>query len=327
MYQVSSTFIGGWSLCDAVMRVSADGTLAVMTESAAELRRLTLIGDIIRLLDSGEEQVTSGMLQRDAADDDERAALSADVRALRDQGLMSLDERYSGAWVAHPTRAGHDAWQEFSARRDDTVQRQKHLRNDYLRWLYDQTRGGHYAVADHYLDANRTFLGSPFTRPELGTAGAWLEERGFIEGPGAHGRPDPLRARPTARGVDWIEDGRDVHDQKADSGSTNYTFHAPAQVAHGSQYVVQMQTNSSGAQGAQELAQMLDQLAQGLPADAAGQLSGLAEALRDEAQGDTRTSRFRELGDAVTKAFTGGVGGAIGKGLLDHVNTWIASLS
>lgn len=121
------------------------------------------------------------MLQGNPADDDERAALSADVRALRDQGLMSLDERYSGAWVARPTLAGRDAWHEFRTRRDDTVQRQRHLRNDYLRWLCDQTRDGHYAVADRYLEANRTFLGSSFARSELGIAGAWLEKRAFIE--------------------------------------------------------------------------------------------------------------------------------------------------
>lgn len=296
-----------------------------MSTSAADLRRLALIGEIIRLLDSGEPHVTTGMLLRNPADDDERRAVSADARALSDQGLVTLDERYSGAWIARPTPAGRDAWGEFEARREDTVQRQKHLRNDYLRWLYDRTRDGQYTVADHYLESG-TFLGSSFSLPELSRAGAWLAERGFIEGPGAQGRPDPLRARPTARGVDLVEEDRDVHDQRTENGGTSYTFHGPAQVAHASQHVIQMQVNSSGAQGAEELAEMLDQLTRTLPADASSQLSDLAAALRDEARGEARNSRFRELGDAVSKAFTGGLGGALGTGLLAHVSTWLASL-
>ncbi|GAA2941751.1 hypothetical protein GCM10010458_28520 [Microbacterium luteolum] len=286
---------------------------------------MSLLGKIIRVVDDGETHATPGMLMVDPGDAAERASVTADARALRDQQQVNLDERYSGGWAARPTSDGRDAWAEYVARRSDPVERQRQARNDYLRWIYEHTRDNTLAVADHFLEAGLTFLGDPYAMEDLTRAGKWLADRGLIEGPGADQRPDPLRVGLTVKGEDLVESGRELHSEAPQAASTSYTFHAPAQVAHNSPNVVQMQTNDA-SKGAVEIAAMLDQLTAILVPDEARRTGEFAAQLREEASGTARSSRFREIGDAVMKAFGTGLGGALGSAVSTHTNAWLGTL-
>lgn len=270
------------------------GSVPAMDLSSVGVRRLLLLGEMIRLSDAGEQQVTAGGLSADPSDREEREALSADARALRDQELVHLDERFNGGgWLARPTRAGRDAWQDFVARRDNVAQRRARTRNDYLRWLYDNTRDGSYAVADAFLEARQTYLGAAYTQEDLIQAGAWLAARGFIDGPGVDQRPDPLRPRPTVKGEDYIESGKDVHKQTSAVGSTTYSIQGNAQIAHNSHNAIQVQPKESVREETLALVAALQQMLPAIAPDAQDQFAQLAKALRDEATGAARPSRLR----------------------------------
>lgn len=262
----------------------------------------------------------------DPGDAKERQAVTTDARALRDQELISLDERYSGGWAARPNARGRDVWEDFVARRGDIVHRERQIRNDYLRWVYEQTRDVTFANSDEFLQAGPTFLGDPYSMSELMRAGKWLADRGFIDGPGSDQRPDPIRPKLTVTGEDWVEQGRDVNDAAHD-GATSYVIHGDAQIAHQSHNVVQLQTKGAGREGAEHVADMLEQLAGMLDADSASQTRDFAMQLRSEASGAARPARFREIGDAATKAFSTGLGGALGSAVLAQLITWIGTLS
>ena len=277
-------------------------------------------------VDQGLEQVTPGDLMMDPGDSEERGGLSADARALADSGLLTLDERFNGAWAARPTRAGRDEWASFVSRRDDAVERARQLRNDYLRWIYTQTRRGGFAVADGFLDSGVTYLGRPYTLDDLMQAGKWLKERDFIHGPGAAQRPDPLRPAPTPKGEDWVEARRDVHEAPHSSGGTSYTFHGPAQVAHGNQNVTQVQQNDQVRDDARRIATALQQLADTESGESRAELASLAGDLRSEADGSARPKRLKEIGSKALDVLGSGAGGALGGFVSTSLTTFLGTL-
>lgn len=301
-------------------------TLSPVSQTASENRRISLLGRIIDIVDGGEKHATPGMLMSDAGDGQERAAVTA-ARALHDQGWISLDERYSGGWAARPLGLGRDVWADFVVRRGDVAHRQVQIRNDYLRWVYEQTRDVTFADSDQFLRTGPSFLGDPYSMSELMRAGTWLADRGFIDGPGSDQRPDPIRPKPTVEGEDWVERGRDVNEDYTQPAATSYVINGDAQIAHQSQHVVQFQSKTAGREGAERLADMLEQLAGMLDADSASEVRGFAVQLRDEASDAARPARFREIGDAATKAFSTGLGGALGSAVLSQITTWIGTLS
>lgn len=297
-----------------------------MELSSVDVRRLLLLGDMIRCVDAGEQQVTPGGLAADPSGQEERAALTADARALRDQELVLLDERFTGAWVARPTRAGRDAWTDFVARRGDPARRRAQTRNVYLHWVYAQTRDASHADADAFLKAGKTYLGDPYTEKDLLEAGEWLAARGFIEGPGVDQRPDPVRPRTTAKGEDYVEQSRDVAEQESVAGSVNYNVRGNAQIAHQSQHVIQVQSSDSVWEDTLALVAALEQMLPAVSPDARDQIARAATQLREEANGEARPSRLRELGDSILTAFGSGAGGALGSALMVSVTTWLSTL-
>lgn len=277
--------------------------------------------------DGGDIGVTMDKLVADPRNTEECDNLTSDIRALSEQGLLAVDFPRAGGWTAYSTRKGREAWAAFEERRNDRATRQRTLRNVYLRWLYNNTRGGSYTVSDHFLNSDHTFMGSQYRPDELKEAGAWLADHGFIDGPGSAQRPDPIRARPTSKGADYVEEGRDVRDSAKRDSPVNYTVHGNAQIAHGSQNVVQLQAGAAGVEGAEQIAAMLDELAELLDGEDLQRTRSLAAQLRAE-KGDTpeKRGRLRETGESLAKAFAGGMGGALGSGLIAHVALWLGTL-
>jgi hypothetical protein len=287
---------------------------------------MKLLGDVIVRVDGGEQQVAAGALIADPADAEARNSLSADARALGDQGLLTIDERLGGAWLARLTPAGRDAWEEFELRRADKVQRAAQLRNNYLRWLYDNAQSGGYAVSDHFLESGAAYLDDPYSMDELMAAGRWLADREFIEGPGVDQRPDPVHARPTSKGEDYVEKGWDVRREANAESSVSYNVVGPTQIAHGSHHFVQVQGKDQGREQALTLAAAIEQMLATVPKERRDEIAALATDLREEAEGGGRVDRFREIGGAATKAFSSGAGGALGATLISAVSTWLGNL-
>lgn len=291
------------------------------------IRQLGLLGAVIALVDSGEAQATPGQLMASPDDDVERERVSSDVRALGDEGLLSIDERLAGMWTARPTGAGRHAWADFDAIRSDPFARARQLRNDYLVWIYEQEDLGRNTGPDGFVDLGAAFLGGPYSSAEVDKAGAWLKDRGFLKGQAAWQTEGPLRPSLTAKGIEYVENGTDVHvTPGAAAPATSFVFHGPAQVAHNSQHVQMLQTNADTREAAREIASSLQQLVALMTGDEREALQQVADDLQTEADGDARPQRFKALGEAALRALSAGAGGAIGNFVSDRLTEFLGTL-
>lgn len=293
----------------------------------SDLRRLIVLGSVIEHLDSGNEQATPGALMIDPSDEAERATLSADVYALGDQGLLNVDKRFSGGWSTRPTQAGRDAWSDFSRQRANGVARRRQLRNDYLGWIYQESSSGSSPTVEGFLESEAAYLGDAYILGEVENAGEWLAERRFIKGPGAWGKTGPILPQHTAKGEDYVENERDVHvEPRAVGSTTSYTVNGPAQIAHDSHHVNQVQNIDSLRDDARELAAALRQLSsltsEGIGADVILAAAGLEE----EADGEARPHRLRTIAEGAQRALGSGVGGAVGSLISKQLTDFLGSL-
>jgi hypothetical protein len=292
-----------------------------------ELRRLGLLGRAVAIVDSGEAQATPGMLVEDRSDADERRAVTADARALSDEGLLRLDERFNGAWLARPTVSGRDTWSEYERRRDDPRERMRRLRNDYLQWIGQAGRQGRTPNGDSFLDSGASHLGALFTIEELHEAGAWLKKQGFIDGGGAWGRSSPIRPSLTAKGEDYVDRERDVHAEPPQGKeSTSYTFNGQTQFASGSSHFTQTQNMGDVGARAGEIASALRQLSFLTTGIEHEELSAAASQLEEEVAGAVRPQRLRAIAETAQRILVSGAGGALGSVLSSQVTDFIDSL-
>jgi hypothetical protein len=297
------------------------------TYSLPEVRRLSLLGKVILLVDGGEPQVTPDVLMQNPDDDTERAAISADMRALRDHGFVALDERLAGMWVARPTANGRDAWAQFSSMRGSRLERQRQLRNEYMLWIYEAATTARYPQPGDFLQSGAGFLGEPYTAHELERVAVWLKERGFIRGQGAWGHPAPISPEMTAKGEDYIENERDVHVDPRDASGPTHIYNGPTQVAHAGRDVTQTQHNQVIADEALRLVDALRQLAK-LELDARrDELTKVADELEAEAAGEAEPGRLRSLAESAQRALSSGAGGALGSFVSDQLGTFLTSLA
>jgi len=294
----------------------------------AELRRFVLLGAIIDRVDAGEPQVTPGRLMESPADPDERQLLSVDVRALGDQGFVTVDDRFSGMWTARPTGTGREARADFEARRGDALARARQLRNEYLKWIYmaDDSKGD--TSPTGFVNSGASFLGDSFSFAEVDKAGAWLKDRGFLKGQAAWQTEGPLRPSPTAKGSDYVEKSIDVHVDARDAApTTSFVFHGSAQVASHSQHVQMVQTNADTREAGREIAKLLSELVAFLPGDEREELGGAAEALLREVDGEARPARLKALGEGALRVLSAGAGGALGSLVSDRLTEFLRTLS
>lgn len=131
-------------------------------------------------------------------------------------------------------------------------------------------------------------------------AGARLAARGFIEGPDLDQLLDPLRARPTVKGEDYVESGKDVHEQASSLGSTRYSIHGDVQIAHNNQNVMQVQSSNSVRQDTRACG-VLQQVIPAMAPNSKDQFAQLAAELRVESTCAARPSRLRETCDSILK--------------------------
>ncbi|QNE44423.1 hypothetical protein F1C15_11915 [Frigoribacterium sp. NBH87] len=295
--------------------------------SHVDLRRLGLLGRAVAIVDSGEAQATPGMLAENRSDADERRAVTADAMALSDEGLLRLDERFNGAWLARPTVSGRDTWSEYERRRDDPRERRRRLRNDYLRWIHEAGRQGGPPNGDSFIDSGASYLGALFTLEELHEAGVWLKRQGFIDGGGAWGRSSPLRPFLTAKGEDYVDRERDVHAEPPQGNeSTSYTFNGQTQFASGSSHFTQTQNMGDVGARAGEIAAALRQLSLLSTGIEHEELSAAASQLEEEVAGAARPQRLRAIAEAAQQILVSGAGGALGSIVSSQVTDFIDSL-
>ncbi|MEW5093699.1 hypothetical protein [Clavibacter michiganensis] len=299
----------------------------MLPKSPSDVRRLDLLGTVIAQVDDGESQVTPGALMRDPGSEDERRAMAADVRVLRDLGQVDLDERAFGMWLARPTRVGRDAWEEFEALRGNRLERQRALRNEYLRWVYEVAHDGRYPQPGEFVASGASFLGAAYVVDEEHRAAVWLKERGFIRGAGASGHPAPIYPEVTAKGEDYVENDRDVHDDpRATSAGATTNFNGPTQIAYAARDANMVQNNQGFADGAHQLAEALRQLAT-LASDAqSAALTTAARDLDEEVASGARPGRLRAIAEGAQQLLIGGAAGALGNVLSDQIGAFITSL-
>jgi hypothetical protein len=230
-------------------------------------------------------------------------------------------------WLARPTRAGRDAWEEFAVLRGDWLGRQRALRNQYLRWVYDVTHDGRYPQPGEFLRSGAHYLGASYTEEDEDRAAVWLKERGFIRGAGAWGHPAPIHPEITAKGEDYVENDRDVHvEPRAVAGGETTNFNGPTQIAYAGRDAHMVQNNQGYADEARQLAQALQQLATGVGGVQGEALTAVARDLEEEAGGEVSPGRLRALAAAAQQLLVGGAAGALGNIVSDQFATFIASL-
>ncbi|KQQ20519.1 hypothetical protein ASF48_07725 [Rathayibacter sp. Leaf299] len=290
-----------------------------------DFRRLGLLGRVIELTDA-KEQASSRTLTESEDASVERQTVTADASALEEEGLLNLDRRFGGAWLARPTQAGRDAWAELSQSRNDRAKRTRQLRNDYLGWIHS-TRSSGSAVSDDFLLSGPSYLGVPYLEDEFLEAGAWLRDRNFIAGEGAWGRKSPLFPSLTAKGEDYVENDRDVHSEATEGdGGTSYAFHGPTQFATGSRHFTQTQNIGDVKNGVEEIARALYQLSQLSTGQQEAELTAAAVQLEEEVAGQARPHRLRTIAEGVQRILVGGAGGALGAFTSKQVAEFLESL-
>lgn len=200
------------------------------------------------------------------------------LKLLADDGALSLDLRLGGVVAsAHFLPSAHSAVEEFETARGSLPLRRAQLRDDYLRWLYDQIEVRDVSpTPDQYLKESPTYLGVPYTEKDLEKAGEWLAKNGFIEGQAAWQYAGPLRPTLKAKGSYTVENDRSTSDPAPGSAQTfNTTVHGPANIAQASTNVHQVQNNEWKTDGLQ----LIDAIEQSVPTLRADIVEELVEQL------------------------------------------------
>jgi hypothetical protein len=277
-----------------------------------ELTSIFTLGVVVELTNAaGGDAVSHTAVLESSRAGVEARQLREDLLALAARGLVELDERFNGVWLARPTSSGRLVWAEIETSRNSARDRRRRMRDEYLIWLYDQDADGLSPTSDEYLSAGGSYLGRAYDQDDLERTGQWLLESGFIKGPLVWQRPDPIRPQITAKGRLYVEEERSVHESPKSVGSTNFhnTINGPAVLAQNSQHVTQTQNVKGWEDNARSFSAAVNQLAQVL---VDSELKETAEALRAELDGAARPSRARDLVDNIMKALGSGAGGALG---------------
>jgi hypothetical protein len=293
--------------------------------SSADIRRLDVLGAIIRALDgeSTENSVTQNAVLPEGADYDATSALREDIRALEAAKLVSVSWRLTNAWRATPTRNGRDAWAALEDARNDRRARRFELRDVYLTWVVDQNDDGASPWPELFFDSGATYLGAPYTQEDLEHTGEYLREHGYIKGFGAAQRPDPLRPVPTAKGRYTVEQGISVNapasrDATSTGDTYNNHFNGPANVAQGS-HDVQQTINITWQDQARELVEEISgRLHRVEDAQVRADLTAAIEELRVEVAGEARPNQVRAVVTKIAIALGTSAASKMGSDVMQH---------
>lgn len=155
------------------------------------------------------------------------------LRRLKAQGLIHLHwlERAPALPYVQLTMRGAEHAEENYGRWDNRTARDRAARNALLAWVSDRRDSpqGAVPIATFFRDPRCVFAGHILSDADVGTAAAYLRDRGLIEGIGSVDQLEgPRWARLTADGSDCIDQGGDVAEYftPRPAGAT-YNFHAP----------------------------------------------------------------------------------------------------
>lgn len=300
--------------------------------SPEDLRRLDVLGRLIAA--AAERSTNPQALPQDLLDSEADHAtvteLRERVRDLEGVGYLSVDWRNSGGWSARPTSHGRDAWAALEAARGNVRARRQQLRDEYLVWVVDQDDAGASPTVDDFLPTGANYLGRPYTQEDLEQTGKWLSESRYIKGPGAWGRPDPIRPEPTAKGRWTVEEGKSVNEPTNDEAPAAATFtnhfHAPANVAQNSHDV--HQTINIGWQD--QARELVDEISRQLDdvenEQARTELAATVAELRAEVDGQARPHAVHGIVTKLGLAITTAMAGELGTELTQHAFQLLAAL-
>ena len=295
--------------------------------TAANIRRLELLGSIIELGGGVEgDSVSSFQLRDHLGDATDLGTINEDLKILGREGHILVDVRFGGASSAFMKGPGVDAWTAFVQARSSVIERRIELRDIYLKWLYEEIEGhGRRPSQGGFLSAGLSYFGLPYTEADVAKAGEWLLNNGFIAGKGAWGVPSPLRPTLTPKGQAVIDSGRSVSAPESASASiVNNTFtnnvHAPSNIAQGNHSVEQALSNSAPwLAEAQALASAIEQSLPALGLEVQAEVVQVNAELQAELAGPANPGRVRALvtamGDSFAKGGAGALGGVFGSQL------------
>jgi len=289
------------------------------------LRQLDVLGRMIEALEglSSSHSVSAKALLPDEADHDATSALRDEIRGLEAAGLISVDWRFAGGWLAKPTSSGRDAWAALDTARNDRRGRRLQLRDLYLTWVVDQDDDGASPVPEQFFDTGATYLGTPYTAEDVERAGEYLKENGYIKGQAAWQYKGPLRPEPTAKGRYTVEQGISVNApaprDAAPAGDTyNNHFNGPANVAQGShdvQQTINITWQDQARNFVDEISGRLDRIED---EQVRAELTSATDELRAEVNGEARPNQVRAVVSKIAMALGTAAASEVGTDVMQH---------
>lgn len=220
---------------------------------------------------------------------------------------------------------------EVSDQVADAMVRTKNLRTALLRWIWEQTDGaGQERIRpDKIRETGLSYFGSPYSQHEVGRAASYLEDRGWIEGPGIGRGQGPIKAKLTPAGRAQVEG--DVDPTPAVVQSVSHTY-INSNVAQDSPHAVQSMDNRvTNAEGVQAVLELVRQWQQNLTAENRIEeleeaITVVEEAVQEGAQKSSTTKALGRLKDVIQDSTSGAVGQAGGAGLVFAITGLLQTL-
>lgn len=214
---------------------------------------------------------------------------------------------------------------------EDPIFRTRHLRMVLLRWIWEHTDGADREAVrpDGIHEERLCYFGRLYSQNEAERAAAYLENKGWIEGPGLGRGRGPIKARLTDAGRAKIEG--DVEAVPAVSQVAYHTYNN-SNVAQNSTNVAQSMDNRvSDVEGVEAVLQLVRQWQQSLTADARTEeleeaIADAETALRDGAQEPPTKRALERLKDVIQHSTSGALGQAGGAGITFAIAGLLQSL-
>jgi len=302
--------------------------------TTADIRRLELLGAIVELGGGvSGDTVSSFQLRDHLGDATDLGTINEDLKILGKRGLILVDVRFGGASSAFIKGPGVDAWAAFDRARSSVIERRIHLRDVYLRWLYEEIEGhGRRPSQEAFLVTGLSYFGLAYTKADVSKAGEWLRSNGFIAGNGAWANYSPLRPTLTTKGQATVESGRSVSapepvSARVVNNTVTNNVNTPSNFAQNSHHV--KQTVNNDAAWVSEAQAIAGAIAQSLPALGSEVGAELAQAnaeLQAELAEAADPGRVRVLATTMMDSFAKGGAGALGGVLGTQLGALLLSL-
>lgn len=139
--------------------------------SARRLKLLTTVADA-EARQPGERIPLKGKLSYPEID--------GDVKALKDDGLLSGVPVLQGFWSVTVTPKGEQFLAKIRKVQADVVERRKFTRTRLARWMLVQSSQLELLQLDDFLAGSPSFYGDSLSENDVNEAAAWLRESGYL---------------------------------------------------------------------------------------------------------------------------------------------------